>query len=311
MKKLISIVFPTFNERDNLDELSSRVNKIINKINNYKFEVIFIDNSSNDGTIEKIKDLCKKNKNYKAIINARNFGHLKSPYYAILQTDGDATILLASDLQDPPEIIPKLIKKWQQGSDVVLTVKKTSHENKVMFKIRSLYYNLISFISDVTLIKNATGSGLFDKKIISVLKSINDNNPYFRGLLCELTSSIDTVEFDQPRRLSGITKNNFYSLFDLAMLGVTNHSRFPLRIMTLGGFLISLLSLITAISYIFLKIFYWSKYDLGTAPILIGVFFFGAIQAFFIGVLGEYIGSIHIRTRNLPLVVEKERINFR
>jgi len=309
-KKLISIVTPTYNELDNIDELYLRLKKVFNTIDKYNFEIICIDNNSSDGTIDKLRKIASKDKSFKVILNEKNFGHLKSPYYAILNTKSDATIFISSDLQDPPENIPEFIKKWEDGSMVVMAVKSLSEESKLLFQIRSFYYALLNSISESKTIRNATGAGLIDKKIVNVLRNINDHNPYFRGLVCEITDSIDTVEFHQPLRKRGITKNNFFSLFDLAMLGITNHSRIPLRVMTIGGFIISFFSLIVAIFYTFLKVFYWETYEFGTVPILIGVFFFGALQAFCIGILGEYIGTIHSRSRNFPLVVERERINF-
>ena len=310
MKKLISIVFPTYNESENIEELYSRIINVTKNIKKYNFELICIDNCSTDDTQTKLRKLATKDKSLKLIFNSKNFGHLKSPYYGLLQSNGSAVILISSDLQDPPENIPEFIKKWEIGAEATFAVKNTSDESKLMFLIRSLYYSLLNKISLTKTIKNATGAGIFDKKIITLLREINDPNPYFRGLVCEITNSIDTVTFSQPKRVKGSSKNNLYSLFDLAMLGITNHSRIPLRLMTLGGFLISFLSLVVAIVYLFLKIFFWSTFEIGAAPILIGVFFFGALQAFFIGILGEYIGTIHSRTRNLPLVVEKERINF-
>jgi len=310
IKKLISIVTPTYNEIDNIDELYLRLKKVINATGKYNFEIICIDNNSSDGTIDKLRKIASKDKSFKVILNEKNFGHLKSPYHAILNTNSDATIFISSDLQDPPENIPEFIKKWENGSRVVLAVKNISDESKLLFFIRSFYYAFLNYISDSKTIRNATGAGLIDRKIVNILNNIDDRNPYFRGLVCEITDSIDTVEFHQPNRQRGITKNNFFTLFDLAMLGITNHSRFPLRIMTIGGFIISFVSLVIAVFYTLLKVFYWGSYEFGTVPVLIGVFFFGALQAFCIGVLGEYIGTIHARSRNFPLVIERERINF-
>tara|TARA_B100001142_G_scaffold104718_1_gene106722 strand:- start:7543 stop:8481 length:939 start_codon:yes stop_codon:yes gene_type:complete len=309
-KKLISIVIPTFNEYENIDELYRRLINTTSSLTKYKFEILVIDNNSSDQTLKKLRVIAKKDKTFKVIVNEKNFGHLKSPVYGLTQTYGDATILMAADLQDPPENLPLFIKKWEEGFRAVLAVKKNSEESKLMFFVRDLYYSILNKISETKTIKNATGAGLFDKMIIDLLRESEDSEPYFRGWLCEITDSIGTVEFIQPLRFKGKTKNNLYSLFDLAMLGITNHSRLPLRFMALGGFLISLLSLLTAFFYLVIKLFFWESIDLGTAPILIGVFFFGALQAFFVGILGEYIGSIHSRVRKMPLVVEKERINF-
>jgi len=308
-RKLISIVTPCFNEEDNIVELCRRISLVMNKLP-YNYEHICIDNHSSDTTIIKIKEIARNDKNLKLIVNARNFGHIRSPYYGLLQSSGDATILIASDLQDPPEIIPEFIKKWELGFKTVLAVKPESSEPSLMFKIRKAYYRLISKISEVPLIQNATGAGLFDKVVINILKDIQDPYPYFRGLLCEIGFPIATVPFKQPRRIRGVTKNNFYTLYDIAMLGITNHSKIPLRLMAMGGFALSFLSLIVALIFLFAKLLYWDSFQLGTAPIIIGIFFFGAIQAFFIGILGEYIGSIHTQVRKMPLVTELERVNF-
>ncbi len=308
-RKLISIVTPCYNEEENVEELYKRVQNVMVKLP-YDYEHIFIDNSSIDTTVSRIKMIAAKDKNIKLIVNARNFGHTKSPYYAILQSKGDACILIASDLQDPPEMIESFVKKWEEGYKTVLAVKPESEESKIMFFIRKTYYRFISRISEVTLVQNATGAGLFDKVVIDILRKIQDSNPYFRGLLCEIGFPIGLVPFKQPKRTRGITKNNFYTLFDLAMLGITNHSKVPLRLMTIGGFIVSFLSALTAFAFLVAKIISWNSFQMGTAPILIGLFFFGAIQAFFIGVIGEYIGSIHTQVRNMPLVIELERVNF-
>jgi polyisoprenyl-phosphate glycosyltransferase len=308
-KKLISIVTPCYNEEGNIEELCSRIVKVMVDLP-YDYEHICIDNHSTDSTVKKIKQIAKNDKRLKLIVNARNFGHIRSPYYGLLQSSGDATVLIASDLQDPPEIIPDFIKKWELGFKTVLAVKPESNESLIMFKIRKAYYRLISKISEVQLVQNATGAGLFDKAVINILKDIQDPYPYFRGLLCEIGFPIATVPFKQPRRIRGVTKNNFYTLYDIAMLGITNHSKIPLRLMALGGFALSFLSLIVAIIFLFAKLLYWDSFQLGTAPIIIGIFFFGAIQAFFIGILGEYIGSIHTQVRKMPLVTELERVNF-
>jgi glycosyltransferase involved in cell wall biosynthesis len=308
-KQRISIVTPCYNEEENVDELCHRITTVMSTLP-YEYEHIFIDNASTDNTVKKIKAIAAHDGRVKLIVNARNFGHIRSPYYALLQSSGDACIAIASDLQDPPEIIAEFIKKWEEGYKTVLAVKPESQENSIMFFIRKMYYRLIDRISDVTLVRNATGAGLFDRAVISILKEIQDPYPYFRGLICEIGFPIATVPFTQPRRERGISKNNFYTLYDLAMLGITNHSKIPLRLMAMGGFLLSLLSLVAAIGFFVAKIIFWNSFQLGTAPMLIGIFFFGAVQTFFIGVLGEYVGSIHTQVRKMPLVVELERVNF-
>jgi glycosyltransferase involved in cell wall biosynthesis len=307
--KLISIVTPCYNEEDNIEELCQRVAKVM-AAQPYDYEHICIDNCSTDETISKIKEIATHDKRLKLIVNARNFGHIRSPYYGILQSRGDACVLIASDLQDPPEMIAEFIKKWEQGYKTVLAVKPESEESPVMFGLRKAYYRLIGRISEVPLVRNATGAGLFDRAVVDILRSIQDPYPYFRGLLCEIGFPIALVPFKQPRRQRGVTKNNFYTLYDIAMLGITNHSKVPLRLMAIGGFFLSFLSLIVAMAFFVAKLVYWDSFELGIAPLLIGVFFFGAMQAFFIGVLGEYIGSIHTQVRNMPLVVENERVNF-
>jgi glycosyltransferase involved in cell wall biosynthesis len=308
-KKLISIVTPCYNEEENIDELCQRIAAVMAKLP-YDYEHIFIDNASTDSTVKKIKNIAARDKRVKLIVNARNFGHIKSPYYGILQSSGDACILIASDLQDPPEMIVEFIKKWEEGFKTVLAVKPESEESSAMFFLRKVYYRFITQISEVPLVKNATGAGLFDRVVVDILRNINDSYPYFRGLLCEIGFPIATVPFKQPRRQRGVTKNNFYTLYDIAMLGITNHSKIPLRLMAMSGFLLSFLSLLVALIFFVAKLIYWNSFQLGSAPMLIGIFFFGAIQTFFIGVLGEYIGSIHTQVRNMPLVVEIERVNF-
>ena len=308
-KKLISIVTPCYNEVENIEELYQRIAAVMATIP-YDYEHICIDNCSTDGTVRKIKDIAASDKRVKLIVNVRNFGHIKSPYYGILQSLGDACILIASDLQDPPEIIVEFIKKWEEGYKTVLAVKPESEESSIMFFLRKIYYRFISRISDVPLVQNATGAGLFDRAVVDILRNIHDSYPYFRGLLCEIGFPIALVPFKQPRRKRGITNNNFYTLYDIAMLGITNHSKVPLRLMAMSGFLLSFLSLLVALIFFVAKLVFWNSFQLGTAPILIGIFFFGAIQAFFIGVLGEYIGSIHTQVRNMPLVIERERVNF-
>ena len=300
---------PCYNEEENIDELCQRIAAVMATLP-YDYEHICIDNASTDSTVRKIKNIAARDKRVKLIVNARNFGHIKSPYYGILQSRGDACILIASDLQDPPEMIVEFIKKWEEGFKTVLAVKPESEESSIMFFLRKVYYRFITRISEVPLVKNATGAGLFDRVVVDILRNINDSYPYFRGLLCEIGFTIATVPFKQPRRQRGVTKNNFYTLYDIAMLGITNHSKIPLRLMAMSGFLLSLLSLIVAFLFLIAKLVYWDSFQLGVAPMLIGIFFFGAIQTFFIGVLGEYVGSIHTQVRNMPLVVEIERVNF-
>jgi glycosyltransferase involved in cell wall biosynthesis len=309
MNKLISIVTPCFNEGENIEELYERVRDTMATLP-YDYEHICIDNASTDDTVAKLRGLAAEDKRLKVIVNARNFGHIRSPYHALLQARGDAVVGIASDLQDPPEMIGEFVRKWEAGYKTVLAVKPDSQESLGLSVVRKGYYRLISRISEVPMVQNATGAGLFDRAVIDILRELEDPYPYFRGLICEIGFPIATVPFTQPRRKRGITKNNFYTLYDIAMLGITNHSKLPLRLVTMGGFAVSLLSLLTALVYLVAKLMFWDSFQLGVAPLLIGIFFFGAVQLFFIGLLGEYIGSIHTKVRRMPLVVEAERINF-
>ena len=308
-RKLISIVTPCYNEVDNVSELCARVAAVM-RSQPHDYEHILIDNCSSDGTVETLRAIAARDPRVKVIVNARNFGHIRSPYHALLQTRSDAAVLIASDLQDPPEMIPEFIERWEAGFKTVLAVKPESDELALMFALRRVYYRTISRISEVPLVQNATGAGLFDRVVLETLRTLDDPYPYFRGLLCEIGFPVATVPFRQPRRARGVTKNNFYTLYDIAMLGITNHSKVPLRIMTMTGFALALVSLLISLGYFVTKLLFWNSFDMGVAPILIGVFFFGSMQMLFIGLLGEYIGSIHTRLRKLPHVVESERINF-
>lgn len=305
----ISIVTPTFNEEQNIEKISNDISVEMKKLD-VDYEHIIIDNNSTDQTQNIIRQICKKDKKVKAIFNSRNFGHVRSPYYGILQSSGDATILLAADFQDPIELIPDLIKKWRSGFKVVLLKRKSSKENLITETIKVIFYKFINKISEITLTEKTTGSGIFDKSIISKLREIDDPDPYFRGVICEIDASIDIIEFDQPRRLYGRSKNNFYTLFDLGVNAIIKHSKIPLRIMTLGGFILSLILLVVGIFFFIYKIIYWDRFQLGLAPIIIGVFFGISVLIFMLGTLGEYIGVILTQVRKIPLVFEKERINF-
>ena len=309
MKKKISIITPTYNEQDNIKKLCEEITKEMSQTN-YDYEHIVIDNSSEDDTIQILKDLAKINPKLKIIINARNFGHIRSPMHAILQASGDAVILLSSDFQDPIYLIPKYIQEWEKGSDVVMGQKNTSDENFFKSLIRKIFYKLITLISETQLPLNVTGAGLFDKKIIDKLRTISDPYPYFRGMISEVTKDIKLVTFHQPLRLKGKTKNNLFTLYDIAILGIVKHSKVPLRAMTFVGFCVSILSFFISLIYFFYKIIFWSSFELGMAPLLIGFFFISSIQIILLGLVGEYAVNILIQTRQLPLVIEKERINF-
>lgn len=309
MRKLISIVTPCYNEEANIDELYQRIVEVMSRLD-YDYEHIFIDNCSTDDSHAKLRALAAQDKRVKLIFNARNFGHIRSPYHALLQANGDAAVLIASDLQDPPEMIEEFVKKWEEGFKTVMAVKPESEESRLMFLMRRAYYRFVTRISEVPLVQNATGAGLFDRAVLDILKKIDDPYPYFRGLLCEIGFPIATVPFKQPRRQRGITKNNFYTLYDIAMLGITNHSKVPLRLMVMGGALLAGLSLLAAFGFLIAKLVFWNSFQIGIAPLLISLFFFSSVQILFLGMLGEYLGSVHTQMRNMPLVVEAERVNF-
>lgn len=309
-KKLISIVTPTYNEIENIELLLLRIAEVISSLEQYDFEILVIDNCSTDGTQEKIREIASKDRRIKAIFNARNFGHIRSPYYGILQSSGVATIYLASDFQDPPEMIPQFISEWEMGWKLVMAVKPVSMSSPLMHFLRKTYYRFIDQISDVKIIRDSTGFGLYDQRVLNDLRKINDPYPFLRGLICELGYPIKTIAFVQPRRLGGITKNNFYTLFDIAMLGMVSHSKVPIRIAALTGFLLGAISIFVAFYFLVMKLIFWDAFPLGSAPAIIGLFFLFGVLLFFIGVLGEYIGSIHTYIQNRPIVVEKERINF-
>lgn len=307
---LISIVTPCYNEEENVEDIYLQVKDIFVDMPGYQYEHIFIDNASKDKTVEILKRIGRDDKNVKIIVNSRNFGYIKSPYYGLLQARGDAVVLLVADLQDPPAMIKDFIKKWEDGYKVVLGVKAQSKESAAMFLVRKMYYEFISRLSEIELTKNNTGFGLYDRRIIEILREMNDPYPYFRGLISEIGFESAKIEYTQPARKRGITKGNFYKLYDVAMLGITNHSKVPLRIAAMLGFLMSLISLLIALGYLIAKLVLWYEFPIGMAPIVIGLFFFSSVQLFFIGIIGEYIGSIHTQVLKRPLVIEKERINF-
>lgn len=305
----ISIVTPTFNEEGSVKLLCQKIKNEFSKLN-YDYEHIIIDNNSTDKTISILRNICNADKKVKVIINNKNYGHLNSPFYGLLQTSGDAAILLSSDFQDPIELIPDLISKWKNDHKVVLLQKKSSDENFLIKLVRKLYYRILSKISYTNLTIDTTGAGIYDKSVLDTFKSIKDPMPYLRGLVGEVEDNIGLIKFDQPKRASGKTKNDFFTLLDLAMLGFVKHSKLPLRFMTIFGIILSFLSLCVSLIFLFYKIFFWNSFELGIAPIIIGFFFISAIQVILLGILGEYILVILTHARSLPLVVEKERINF-
>jgi len=307
---MISVVSGCRNERDNLAELVQRIQAALTSASEKNWEIILIDNDSVDGTQEVLRSLARADSRIKIILNARNFGHIRSPYHAILQGKGDAVIYLASDLQEPPELIPQLIQKWREGAEVVAAVKKSSAESPLFFLVRRAYYWLLQELADVKTIPNFTGFGLYSRRVIDYCRELHDSYPYFRGLISEIGLPVSVVKYKQPRRTRGFSKNNFYTLYDIALLGITNHSKVPLRLATFSGFLLSLASFFVGCGYLVYKLMFWERFSLGIAPALIGLFFFCSVILFFIGILGEYIGAIHTQVLRRPLVVEKERINF-
>jgi len=306
----ITVVTPCYNEEDNVEELYRQARSVLESVEGLTYDHLFIDNASTDRTVEILRGLAQQDGRVKVIINARNFGHIRSPYHGLMQAGGDAVILLVADLQDPPELMREFIARWREGARVVIGVKPNAEESKLMFTIRRLYYRMVTRIADVKLVQNFTGFGLYDRRVIEELRRIGDPYPYFRGLIAEVGFDPVKIPYTQPRRVRGITKNNFYTLYDIAMLGITSHSRVPLRLATMAGFALSALSLLVSLVYLVLKLVFWTEFSFGTAPILIGMFFFASAQLFFIGLLGEYVGAILRHVSNRPLVVESERINF-
>ena len=309
--KTITIVTPTFNEVENIRDLLARVWAAVEPLKDkYRFEYLLIDNDSTDGTQQLLRTLAASDKRIKLIFNLRNFGHSHSPYYGLLQAPGDAAILMGADLQEPPELIPQFLAKWEEGFKISLGVKDKSEESRVMFAVRKTYYELVSRLSQIELVKNATGFGLYDRQVLELLRKLDDPDPYLRGIICELGYPIAQISYVQAARKRGLSKHNLYSLYDFAMLGFTGFSKIPLRLAAMLGFAGSMLCLLASAFYLVYKLVFWYKFSIGIAPMVIGLFFFASVQLFFIGILGEYIGAIHTQVRKRPLVVEKERINF-
>ena len=309
-RPLLSIVTPCYNEEENVNELYTRIKAAIAGQTKYEFELIFIDNHSQDGTVAKLKKMAESDQMVKIIVNTRNFGHIRSPYYGIIQSRGVATIYLASDLQDPPELIPEFIRYWEEGYKLVMAIKPVSKGVAWIHALRKAYYRFLDEISSIPLVGDSTGFGLYDREVLDHLRQIDDPYPFLRGLICELGYEIKTIPFAQPRRMRGISKNNFYSLYDIAMLGIISHSKVPIRIAAFAGFALGTISMLVAIVFLVLKLIFWESFPLGIAPVIIGLFFLFGVQLMFIGILGEYIGSIHTYLQRRPVVVEKERINF-
>jgi glycosyltransferase involved in cell wall biosynthesis len=309
--KRISVLIPCYNEQENVIPLSGDIVKILeDKLASYDYEIIFIDNCSTDNTRPLLREICKKNQRIKAIFNIRNFGQFNSPYYGMCQTSGDCTIVICADFQDPLELIPVFIHEWENGYKIVSAIKTESRENKLVRFFRSCYYKTIKKMSDVEQIEHFTGFGLYDKSFIDILRNLHDPIPFLRGIVAELGFERKEINYEQQKRRAGKTKNNWYTLYDAAMLSFTSYTKIGLRIATIIGFITAGLTFIAALVYFIYKLLYWNTFSAGIAPLVIGVFFLGSLQLFFIGFIGEYIMSINTRLMNRPLVIEEERINF-
>ncbi len=310
MKK-ISILIPCYNEEENIVPISQAVIETMERdLPEYAFELVFIDNDSTDNTRSLIRGLCGQDRRIKAIFNARNFGQFNSPYYGMLQVTGDCVVEMVADFQDPVDMIPKYVREWEKGYKIVIGIKISSRENKIMYWLRSCYYKTIKKLSDVEQIEHFTGSGLYDREFIEVLRNLDDPTPFLRGIVAELGYKRKEIPYDQPKRRAGKTHNNFYRLYDAAMLSVTSYTKAGLRLATFFGFFCSLASMCVALVYLVMKLIWWDRFPAGMAPMLIGMLFLGSVQIFFIGLLGEYIMSINQRVMKRPLVIEEERLNF-
>jgi glycosyltransferase involved in cell wall biosynthesis len=308
--KLISIITPCYNEEDNIERTYGEVKNLFASLGKYRYEHLFIDNASTDRTVAILRHLAAADPTVRVIVNSRNFGHIRSPFHATLQARGDALIPVVADLQDPLSLIPVFLEHWEKGATMVMGVKVRSKEHPLMFLLRRAYYRLVNWLADIELVENFYGFGLYDRAVIEAMRQMDDPYPYCRGMTCEIGFQPVKVDYTQNRRERGITKNNFYTLYDMAMLGITSHSKVPLRLATMLGFTTAGLSFLAGSAYFVYKLLFWQNFSVGIAPLVVGLFFFGSVQLFFIGILGEYIGAIHTQVVHRPLVVERERINF-
>ena len=310
-KKLISVVVPTYNEQENVVPLTDTLVKIFaEELPEYNYEIIFIDNHSKDNTKALIRQICSENPNVKAIFNARNFGQMRSPVYGFKQAYGDCVVRLNADFQDPPSLIPTFVREWEKGHKIVIGIKEKTEEGFFMAFVRRQYYKFLRKITDIGHIENFTGFGLFDKAFVDVVRNIHDPMPYFRGMVAEFGFEYKTILYQRPNRRAGKSKNHFYTLYDVAMIGITSYSKVMLRLASFLGFIIGGLSFLVALVYFIMKLVHWDWFRSGIAPLVIGVFFLGGVQLFFIGLLGEYVLAINSRVLDRPLVVEEERLNF-
>ena len=311
MAKKISVMIPCYNELENVVPMSEAVVEQFEKnLPEYDYELVFIDNCSTDGTRDKLEEICKNNNNIKAIFNAKNFGQFNSPFYGMCQTTGDATITMCCDFQDPVDLIPQFVHEWEKGYKIVSAIKTSSEESGIMYFLRSCYYKMIRKMSDVEQIEHFTGTGLYDRSFIDVLRKLDDPTPFLRGIVAELGPQRKDVYYRQAERRAGKTHNNWYRLYDAAMLSFTSYTKIGLRLATIFGFIFSALNMLVALGYFIAKLIWWEEFSMGTAPMLIGIFFTGSIQLFFLGLLGEYVLNINTRSMHRPLVVEERRINF-
>jgi glycosyltransferase involved in cell wall biosynthesis len=307
---MLSVITACFNEEANVEELYRRVRAAMAAAECPEYEHLFIDNASTDQTVAVLKRLAAADPNVRLIVNARNFGHIRSPIHALLQARGEAVIIIVADLQDPPELIPEMIARWRDGFSTVLCIKRSSEETPVMFLLRRTYYALVERLSAITTIQNFTGFGLYDRKVVEAVRNFGDPYPYFRGMVAEIGLNMCTIPYDQPLRKRGLTKSNFYVLYDTAMLGIINLSKVPLRLVTALGFCSACLSMIVALGYLLYKLIFWSHFNAGIAPLVIGLFFLGSVQMLSLGIIGEYVGAIHTQVQKRPYVIEKERVGF-
>ena len=303
----VSIVLPCYNEAANVDELHERLCRVIDALPGYRFSLLFIDNASTDGTVDRLRGLAAADGRVSVIVNARNFGHIRSPFHALMEAGGDCVVMMCTDLQDPPELLPEFLGAWKKGAAMVVGQKKSSAESRGLWLARSTFYRIARSIADVDLLEHVTGFGLYDRRAIEIMRSYDDPYPYVRGMIVDIGLPFTVIPYDQPLRLRGLTKNNFFTLFDMAMLGFTSHSRLPLRLATMAGFAMASLSLVVALVFLVLKLAFWERFPAGYAPAVIGVFFLGSLQIFLVGILGEYVGAILTQVRRRPWVVEGER----